>query len=542
MPPIPFYLVPLIFVLVVLPSCTAVFLRLVLYSHLAYLLQRVKKLIREGKINQDLEQNLDQEPEIIKRLITRFKKSSGVLEQVNTPALIDQIYSQEKVRGVYCEQIDYFCRILPNLLLAFGLLLTFLGITISLTALSSTFSQTNYSDVSILVHNLQTPLQGMGAAFIASLVGLSFSTVLTLFNLKFNTVLAKFQLISSLEDYLDNIYQPTIEGHSRLDKAVEKMVSQFSDFLGRFGETVREAVESPLKDNIKAIRDASVKASDLANEVNGRLLDASGTLERGAVIFLESAEVIERTQFPDNLSTLTEGLANAQREFSHSTLVMNDSMKFTESATKLLHISVVEIGHLSKQTAQVLELTQSSQQSLSEIIPQLHQGGQIFQTTVHTLDQLQQGIGTKENSLGDIQVELAKLVETLKQHTEQVCVEIKEGFNHLQIPIKPQPLPVEFEEALIAYKNGNYIEAAKIINKLIPIYPKQPQFYLLQGNIYSRLNNYDFARKAYELALSISYKLKSPTSKDLELRKDADAGIVNMDAAVKIAKKNSLNK
>ena len=501
MPPIPFYLVPLIFVLVVLPSCTAVFLRLVLYSHLAYLLQRVKKLIREGKINQDLEQNLEQEPEIIKRLITRFKKSSGVLEQVNTPALIDQIYSQEKVRGVYCEQIDYFCRILPNLLLAFGLLLTFLGITISLTALSSTFSQTNYSDVSILVHNLQTPLQGMGAAFIASLVGLSFSTVLTLFNLKFNTVLAKFQLISSLEDYLDNIYQPTIEGHSRLDKAVEKMVSQFSDFLGRFGETVREAVESPLKDNIKAIRDASVKASDLANEVNGRLLDASGTLERGAVIFRESAEVIERTQFPDNLSTLTEGLANAQREFSHSTLVMNDSMKFTESATKLLHNSVVEIGHLSKQTAQVLQLTQSSQQSLREIIPQLHQGGQIFQTTVNTLDQLQQGIETKENSLGDIQVELAKLVETLKQHTEQVCVEIKEGFNHLQIPIKPQPaLPVEFEEALIAYKNENYLEAAKIINKLIPIYPKQPQFYLLQGDIYSRLNNYEFARKAYELS------------------------------------------
>ncbi|ALB42432.1 MULTISPECIES: hypothetical protein [Nostocales] len=65
---------------------------------------------------------------IIQTLEARFQEASKQLEQVNTGALIDQIYSQETIKGFTftCEQIDYLCRILPNLLLAFGLLGTFL--------------------------------------------------------------------------------------------------------------------------------------------------------------------------------------------------------------------------------------------------------------------------------------------------------------------------------------------------------------------------------------------------------------------------------
>ncbi len=289
---------------------------------------------------------------------------------------------------------------------------TFLGITISLSAISQTLSQTNAtSDVSNLVNKLQEPLQGMGIAFVASLAGLSFSTLLIFFNFRVNTVLAKCQLISSLEDYLDNIYQPTIEGHSRLDKAVEKMVSKFNEFLSRFGETVRGAVESSLKDKLQEIFDANIQATELAREVYSRFLDASGTLERGATIFKEFAEVIECTQFSDKVSTFTEGLANAHRELSQSSLILNDSMKLTESATNLIHSSVVEIAHLNKKTSQVLELTQGSQQSLSEIIPQLHQGAQMLQPAVEILADLQQKIEIREDKLGNIQIELKELVD-----------------------------------------------------------------------------------------------------------------------------------
>lgn len=547
MPPIPSYLFLLIFVFVVLPFCTAVVLRLLLYRHIAALHKRVKKLIKEEKSSDELAVNLEAEPKMIQRLLVRFKKASSVLEQVNTPALIDQIYSQEKVGGFLCEQIDYFCRILPNLLLAFGLFCTFLGITINLTALSHTLSQNNYSDVSTLVHKLQTPLQGMGIAFVASLAGLFFSTGLTLVNFKINTALAKLQLISSLEDYLDNIYRPTIEGQSRLDKTVEKMVFTFREFLTGFGVTFREAVEYSLGDNIKEIRAANVKASDLATEVYSRFLDASGTLERGAVIFGEFAEVIERTQFPAQLSTLTEGLANAQKELSQSSLLLNDSMKFTESATKLLHNSVVEIAHLGKKTTQVLELTQASQQSLSEIIPQLHQGAQMFQPVVNTLDELQQRIEIRADSLGDIQLELANLVETLKNHTDQVSLEIQALSNQLvkrideqrkgnnfpprsdnlveqkaPPPKKPSgdfsKIPEEqFINAKTAYNDGNYNYAAMIVNALIKKFPKMPQFYLLKGDTYYQLQDYTTAKEAYQSVISLS--------PDIQLIKHANDGL-----------------
>lgn len=502
--------------------------------------------------------NLEAEPEMIKRLLARFKKASGVLEQVNTPALIEQIYSQEKVGFFFCEQIDYFCRILPNLLLAFGLLGTFFGITVNLTALSHTLSQTNYSDVSALVRELQKPLHGMGTAFTASLVGLGFSAVLTFVNFKVNTALVKFQLISSLEDYLDNIYQPTIEGHSRLDKAVEKMVLTFSEFLSRFGVTVREAVESSLKDKLQEIFEANIKATNLATEVYSRFLNASGTLERGAVIFRESAEVIERTQFPDKLSTITEGLANAQKEISQSSLLLNDSMKFTESATKLLHNSVAEIGHLNEKTTQVLELTQGSQQSLSEIIPQLHQGAQMFQPAVKTLDKLQERIETRADSLEYIQIELTKLVANLEKNTDKVSIEnqalceqivrsIKDlgriGESENAVPTHARTAETsldpkfqkQFQKASIAYMNGNYKEAATVANALLlEKYPNNPELLLLQGNIYYQMKDYSTARKAYQLVLYIST--------DLQLKEKARTGLSEFDGTSKKTASSGLHK
>lgn len=164
MPPIPLELIILTLLFVVLPSIATIFYRLTLYQHLINLEEKVRRLINR--------QPSGQQPKIIDKLQERFKEASSNLDQVNTVALIDQVYSQEKVWGFSCEQIDYFCRILPNLLLAFGLLGTFLGITINLGTLSQTINQTNSSNVSGLLAELKRPLEGMSIAFTTSLTGL----------------------------------------------------------------------------------------------------------------------------------------------------------------------------------------------------------------------------------------------------------------------------------------------------------------------------------------------------------------------------------
>ncbi|WP_071189072.1 hypothetical protein [Trichormus sp. NMC-1] len=158
MPPIPSYLIVSIVFFAVISGVTLL-LRISLYHYLIVLTNKVQRLIKSGVRGE--------QPKIVQTLEDRFEQASKQLEQVNTGALIDQIYSQEKIKGLNftCEQIDYLCRIMPNLLLAFGLMGTFFGITMNLEALSQTINQTNANDVSNLVTELKKPLEGMSIAF-----------------------------------------------------------------------------------------------------------------------------------------------------------------------------------------------------------------------------------------------------------------------------------------------------------------------------------------------------------------------------------------
>ncbi len=437
MPLVPPYLVFLTFVLVILPSIAAIFLRFAVHSHLAEQVVKVKMLLAGN--------SSITEPNIVKNLKSRFKEASSNLEQVNTGALIDQVYSQETVWGISCEQIDYFCRVLPNLLLSFGLLGTFLGIIINLSALSQTIGQTNASNVSDLVRELQEPLQGMGIAFTTSLTGILFSALLTVVNLLFNANLVKYQLINSLEDYLDNVYHPSLEGQTRLDKIVKGMADSFENFLTRFGVTVREAVEGSLKDKLQEIFDANIKATQLAEEVYTRFAESSGTIASGANQFKTSAndlanavaammitadrfeqvgQIFEHSQFPQRLSEATADMARTQAEFSHSASILAESVQSIKKAVSELRrssqqflSSQEEVSSINQTSGQFLDLHQNHQKSLDEILTQLQQALPSFQSIM----ELQSGGDNFEK----LQVELTNLVETLRNYTEGVNLGIQ---------------------------------------------------------------------------------------------------------------------
>ncbi|WP_233258391.1 methyl-accepting chemotaxis protein [[Phormidium] sp. ETS-05] len=63
---------------------------------------------------------------------------------------------------------------------------------------------------------------------------------------------------------------------------------------------------------------------------------------------------------------------------------------------------------------------------------------------------------------------------------------------------------VEYEKACTAYSNGEYDEAASIINQLVLEQPEEPKFWLLQGHIYYVLTQYDVAAARYEWVLNIT--------------------------------------
>ena len=426
MPPIPFYLIFLTIAFVILPSIAAILLRFTLYKQLIFLESRVRRLL-DG-------QSRGQQPKIVEQLELRFAEASKNLEEVNTAALIDRIYSHQKIGILSYEEIDYFCRLLPNLLLAFGLLGTFFGITINLGSLSKTIAQSNATDVNSLVAQLQVPLEGMSIAFTTSLTGLFFSALLTVINLVFNTSLAKFRLISSLEDYLDNIYQPTIPGHTRLDKAVDRLVTEFSGFLYRFGDTVRSAVESSLGSKIQEIVQANKKANDLAIQVYEGFQISSTTIARSAddlenavanfgnIItemganaqkFELAAKTLDESQFPERIADAIAEFNSSQEQFARSTSIIAESVQSIKTLLNQLRrssqqlVSVEEeISSINQISAQALQLHQNHQQSLSQILAQI------------------QLTGNSEN-LQKIEQDLQALVESMRNYTEGVSLGIQ---------------------------------------------------------------------------------------------------------------------
>ncbi|GGA33302.1 hypothetical protein [Okeania sp. KiyG1] len=431
MPPIPSYLIPLVIVLVIVPSVVAILLRIVLHFDLVNQGNKVRRLINQQSVNK---------PRFIEYLEDRFTDASSKLEQVNTGALIDQVYSRQRLFGLISyEQIEYLCRILPNLLVSFGLLGTFVGITINLTSLSQTVSDTNATDVSSLLRELQVPLQGMGIAFTSSLVAILFSAVVTSVNFIFNTSLAKTRLISLLEDYLDNIYLQTIEGQTQLDKVVKAVAYSFEGFLTRFGQTVRVGVESALQDKIQEIHNANTTTSKLAEQTFVRLGEAAATVAKSSKDFqiagdkfLEVAQTFEHSQFPQKLANSTAELANIQSNFSQSTSTL-------ATAVQAIEIVVIELQGYSKRLAKfgeqiasnnqtslrLLESHQSNQKSLAEMIRQLQEASQGFQLAVGSLDTLQRRVVSKADNLDEVQIQLKTLANALNNSTDGISQSIK---------------------------------------------------------------------------------------------------------------------
>ncbi|MBE9250604.1 hypothetical protein IQ226_15930 [Dolichospermum sp. LEGE 00240] len=442
MPAIPLYLIVITLFLVVIPSGITIVIRIYLYRYLIDLTNKVQRLIKTGIRGV--------QPKIIQTLEDRFEQASKQLEQVNTAALIDQIYSQETIKGFTCEQIDYLCRILPNLLLAFGLLGTFLGITINLSTLSQTINQANASDVSNLVTELKKPLEGMSIAFTTSLTGLFFSALVTVFNFIFNSGLAKYRLISSLEDYLDNVYFPEVQGDTRLDKIVNKMVSQQDEFLTNFGKTVREAVEQSMGNVAKQIADGNKETTDLARQVYEKFTDAAGTISRAAnefkssmsalnttsQIFKQSAETFNQSQFPLKLSLATVDLSNTQQKFSESatslaatTEVIKTVLTEVQNCSQSLIKLAEEIKDTNKTSVKVLDLHENNQNLLTEIIPGLQQGANSYEKAVNKLDNLDQRVRDKVNSFDKLITTIEQLLENVKTYTNNVNTAISIASN-----------------------------------------------------------------------------------------------------------------
>jgi exonuclease VII small subunit len=407
MPPI-FTLIPLetwisIFVLVILPAFIVGLLRFSLHKRLEELNNRISRLLVSGE-----EEGI--QPEIVKRLRTRYQKASQKLEHVNTLALIDSIYKDERVRflvfKIQFDRADAITRVLPNLLIAFGLIGTFLGITNNLTNISNIVTSFNDSNGNItgLVQGLKKPLQDMGIAFSASLFGILFGSMLTIINTIWNITIAKYQLFSGLEDYLDNIYKPTVEGNTRLDTAIDRMVKQQQEFLTRFHENVGAALERSFGKAANQIAEECGRINQIAENVYTNFSNAAGTISTGATTFQQAANSLESQtkNLADSLHEFKSGVETfkiAANQIEQNNIVqnldrvlseLNTSQQAFATSTTTLQDSLIRIITSNQTAAQLAQqVYQTWQDSTTQIVAAsetIGAGAIIFQKSTSSLE------------------------------------------------------------------------------------------------------------------------------------------------------------
>ena len=510
----PPYLIVLTLVLVIFPTVLAVGIRIALYKHIQKSTAKVNRLIRG--------ESRGVQPKIISNLENRFKIASSQLDDVNTAALVDGLYHEEQFtfmsKSLSCEKWDYFVRVLPNLLLAFGLLGTFFGITLNLTGIS-TLIDINNVDLQSLGEKLKTPLESMGIAFITSLIGLACSSLLTVINLIFNTNLAKVNLISSLEDYLDNILQPTVEGNSRLDKAVNRMVEKQETFLNNFHNEVTRVLESSLRKVAKEIADGNQETAKLVTQVCERLTETAGTLSTGATTFQRSAfelneqvpiitqanreftqssqelknsvllfkqasELIEKSNFSGNIERFTASLAETQGRFSQSTALLEQNIgeiissnKRANDLAEQVYLNIQESSQKLQNSAlgflEASEKIESSQfaDKLVQATADLMTAHQQFANSTTDLNQSTQSLAsltqdfqlsmTTMVELGIKITDLNQKSETILEQNQQRSVTEQEKLSNIQGEL------VKLIETVKTYQDSFNSESKQLGNQLI---------------------------------------------------------------------------
>lgn len=461
---IPPYLLLLTVVLVLFPTLFCIAMRSKLYAHQKEIINKVRRLLRG--------ESSGIKPKILTTLEERFKIASFNLEQVNTDALIDGTYIQEKFDcfgfSLNCEKWDYFCRVLPNLLLAFGLLGTFIGITINLQSLSQTINQAQFNDVNELIAQVQKPLQGMGIAFFTSLFGILCSSILTVVNIRWNTNLSKNLLMSSLADYLDNVLHPTLEGNTRLDKAVNRMVDQQNEFLLRFHQKVGEVLETTIGRETEKMTDANAVAQQLVITICNRLMEVSGTLSEGAntfkssigtvnqevaalsevlpkvrdyanvigqsaVVFKGASQKIEQSKFSENLEKTVIELANTHQNLTQLTLILKDNVeKLVEGnlessqLAKKVYIQLdIYSNQLKESSTELVKASQTFKESefatqLTKATKKLEGIESLFEIAVLQLNQGTKPLETSANALQNSIQKISSTGEEIKQLSNTV--------------------------------------------------------------------------------------------------------------------------
>jgi hypothetical protein len=360
-------------------------LRRSLYKELEKLQMNVEALSEQKEANNVFKIDL------IKNLESKSREVSlRSIEQIDISSLLEEVWNNSKF--IKWEKRNRFCQVVPNLLLAIGVLGTFIGLSLVLLTLSS--SVNSATTVDELKTNLERALGSMGISFLSSLLAIACSIFLTIFNLIINTNLSKDKLFNSLENYLRNIYLPKnipkedaylytqfdriIAPLNNLSERVEKSFDDlFNNFINTFTSSIHNAVNLSFGNKIIEINDLHISFhKDVRQEIQELIYQANQVYSR----FGESSTLLFAGA--NRLMESTEKAAN---------ILDNSSSKFRDNievSSNILEQNIFDIKEvfdsLDNNTLSLQQITKESSQAIESSISRFQETVEISNETIKT--------------------------------------------------------------------------------------------------------------------------------------------------------------
>ncbi len=423
-------------------------------------------------------------------------------------------------------------------LVGLGLLGTFLGLTLGIQGFDSSNSDNIQSSI-------QSLLDGMGTAFLTSLLGMFLSLGYTIFEKVWRNGLAKrlYDLNQKLDDsyYIDDVelsaYNQKVISSEVTKKITEELKSvsnalfdkirplmQYQNAEGH-DVTVANAIREILSNNEEQTRALKSFSSDLALELNDRLDETlSRQMQQRLIPLMESVDATTKTvvdhidQMALSVSSpATDMIERVVRDLKDSLLGIMDEFKSTlsKNATNELENLALSLGTATKAIAEfpqnmsnisdVLQLTITEvRNSIAEI------SNSSAAANSSAMKQMQEQIVFATNSISNAITEVKDVMNNITQSSEQSSKDLIEkvakstsdmsSFMHqtmkqisgvMQASVQSMSDDIAGKQTdLLALQEGTTSEVKKVVAQLSASWQESSEAILSQTeNLLSRFDN-----------------------------------------------------
>ena len=356
---------------------------------------------------------------LFNRIVQDYKAaSSSPYSDVNTQAIIEKTFMDDLKLLLVGENM---VKKSIGMLIVLGLLGTFIGLSISVSEMVGVLipgsGSTGSLDWNFILEKLGGAAEGMGAAFITSLVGIAFSIVLTLIFIVLDCEDEKNKLMVNIEEYLDNVIAVAITKDKETEYTMLNRILRdtFIDFGNKIETSLKDTVNEFGNKLSNTVMDVSVTSQALDHTIDR--FDAS------LATFSESIK--DFSEFNSNLRNNVEimdvSFIKMSESMSESANLIRDNYSAIEGFSSDVKSAATEMSAFNQKVVDdmqsLVEQVDKSVYSVNKLAAVLKESAE---TNTETIDKVQE---TFLKSFAEVNVEITSMAQKTGEIFSRIMME-----------------------------------------------------------------------------------------------------------------------